>query len=208
MEATPAHGARGTCSAKTRAGTPCKRVAGWGTPGRAGRCSWHGGATPSGRAAAAREEVLRDAQTFGVELRDVDPLEALLVCVMAAAARLRWVRERSAEVRVPAKRVTSPEVLELARLERHTVELLARASKAAIDAGVAERQVRLAERQAEVVAAAGFAAFEAACRVLGVTPTNAAQTEYARAFGARLRLLEEDDGERVPAVLNNNGGLT
>lgn len=36
-----------TCGARTRAGTPCRRPAGWGTwhPG-AGRCKLHGGSTP------------------------------------------------------------------------------------------------------------------------------------------------------------------
>lgn len=35
------------CGAKTRAGTPCKKQAGWGTDHRGqGRCRLHGGATP------------------------------------------------------------------------------------------------------------------------------------------------------------------
>ena len=37
------------CGAKTRAGTPCKRPAGWGTDHVGeGRCKLHGGATPRG----------------------------------------------------------------------------------------------------------------------------------------------------------------
>jgi len=40
-----------TCGAKTRAGMPCRRPAGWGTdhPGE-GRCKLHGGANPRGPA--------------------------------------------------------------------------------------------------------------------------------------------------------------
>ncbi len=40
---------RQTCAARTRAGTPCQKPAGWGTahPGE-GRCKLHGGATPRG----------------------------------------------------------------------------------------------------------------------------------------------------------------
>lgn len=36
-----------TCGAKTRAGTPCKKPAGWGTNHKGtGKCKLHGGATP------------------------------------------------------------------------------------------------------------------------------------------------------------------
>lgn len=196
MEPGSAHGARAICGAKTRgAGTPCKRPAGWGTPGTTSRCSWHGGATPSGRVAAVREEVLRDAATFGVELREVDPGEALRVAVMAAAGRLRWLWARAAEVRVPDGGMFTPDVLELARFERQTVDMLIRASRAAIDSGVAAREVRLAERQGRLVGDAGLAAYRAACRVLEVTPTDAAQTEFARVFAQRLEVLQHEDDD-------------
>ncbi len=113
------------CGARTRSGASCRRPAGFGTPnpGR-GRCRAHGGMAPQVLARYEREDLLAEAESFGVELHEVDPGEALLVAVAAAAARLRWVHERSTGVRVPAERVTSPEVLELARLERQTLDML------------------------------------------------------------------------------------
>ncbi len=136
--------------------------------------------------------MLEEAQTSGVELVDVDPLEGLLVAVMAAAARLRWLRERARLVPVSPDRLTSPEVLELARLERQTVDLLVRASKAAIDAGVAERRVQLAQEQGAAIAEAARGAMD---EVADALPLET-RARFAKAFARRIRLLETGATER------------
>jgi hypothetical protein len=73
------------CGATTRSGAPCRRPAGFVTPnpGR-GRCRAHGGMAPQVLARYEREDLLADAGSFGVELHDVDPGEALLITVAAA----------------------------------------------------------------------------------------------------------------------------
>jgi len=79
------------CGAKTRQGGKCKNPAGFKTdhPG-SGKCAHHGGATPSGRIAAARET----AQRLGLELQ-MEPHDALLLTVRRAAA---WEAYCAAEV--------------------------------------------------------------------------------------------------------------
>ncbi|MEM7048894.1 MAG: HGGxSTG domain-containing protein [Acidobacteriota bacterium] len=67
------------CGAKTRAGTPCQQVAGWGTDHEgSGRCKLHGGAKPikHGRYSKVARDRLGDILD---ELReaDTDPLDAL-----------------------------------------------------------------------------------------------------------------------------------
>ena len=78
-----------TCGAKTRAGTPCQRPAGWGTDHAGeGRCKLHGGATPirSGRYSTVRRarlgKLIADYET------DPDPLNVL---PELAAARALFV---------------------------------------------------------------------------------------------------------------------
>lgn len=147
-------------------GTPCGQAAGWGTdhPG-IGACKLHGGSAPSGRVAAQREAAQAAVRTLGLPL-DIDPATALLDEVRRTAGHVTWLGERIAElapndlvqgVRGIRRRqgpdgddVTTeagPAVsvwLDLYQRERrHLVAVCA----AAVAAGVAERQVRLAEQQ-------------------------------------------------------------
>src|SRR4051794_28730210 len=71
----------------------CQRPAGWGTehPGWA-RCKLHGGASPGGRKAAAREMAHAMMPTLGRDL-EIEPTDALLVVVHREAGRLAWLRE-------------------------------------------------------------------------------------------------------------------
>lgn len=69
------HGAK--CGGTSRQGTPCKNAAGYKTdhPG-SGNCAFHGGATPSGRAAALTERADRLLHQHDAE-PVANPLEAL-----------------------------------------------------------------------------------------------------------------------------------
>src|SRR3954451_25258709 len=71
----------------------CQRPAGWGTehPGWA-RCKLHGGASPGGRKAAAREMAHAMMPTLGRDL-EIEPTDALLAVVHREAGRLAWLRE-------------------------------------------------------------------------------------------------------------------
>ena len=80
------------CGAQKRqGGDPCRQAAGWKTdhPG-VGRCALHGGSSPSGKAAAARQ--LLDAEVAQILDREgVTPIDNPVAELQALAGRiLRW----------------------------------------------------------------------------------------------------------------------
>ena len=148
----------------------CTRPAGWGTdhPGT-GRCKLHGGNTPNGRVFAQKQIAEQAVVTFGLP-REVDPHTALLEEVWRTAGHVAWLQAKVAELDAddlawgvtvehernsgehPGTDVTrqaSPSIwLSLYQSERaHLVKVAA----AAIAAGVAERQVRIAEQQGALI---------------------------------------------------------
>jgi hypothetical protein len=165
------------CGARTRSDGECRKSAGWGTPhlGR-GRCSLHGGCTPDHVKHAAREEALDFARNaLGAEVAD-DPLDALLQAVRLASGAVAYWRLQLHEEPDPPERLR--EGFRLAVLD------LAKISKAAVDAGVAERVVKITERMAEQITLAaeeGLAALK-----LDV----AQRTLFARVFAQALERLE------------------
>jgi hypothetical protein len=165
------------CGAKTRHKAPCKNVAGYGTSHLGyGNCKFHGGNAPNGVIHAARVA----ARHMAVEL-DVEPHDALLWCVKITAGEVRYFTEKisglEAEELVVAEektRVSSGDTVRetSSRADLHlwvharaqAVDRLARYSKMAIDAGVEERRVRLAETLATELSDI-FAAVFAALRL-------------------------------------------
>ncbi len=160
--------ARGAkCGSKTRSGGTCGRPAGAGTdhPGH-GHCKLHGGNTQNGQKFAARQQVLE----LGGEL-DMEPHEAILLAVRKAAMQVAFCAARVAELReeeLLAERVkvvrdadgstrvekTNEQHLNVwVRLHQEAVRDLSHLAKVAVDAGVAERQVRLAEQLVGDIAA-------------------------------------------------------
>ena len=165
-------GLDGKCGARKRDGSGghCTQIAGWGTDhvGQ-GRCRLHGGATKS-HVSAAKTEVARQAvATYGLP-REVDPAAALLEEVHRSAGHVAWLQEKVREFEADdlvwgvveevdkgsgeftgtdTTRASKPNVwLELYRAERkHLTDVC----KAALAAGIAERQVRLAEQQGALI---------------------------------------------------------
>lgn len=149
----------------------CTRPAGWGTdhPG-AGRCKLHGGSTPNGRAYAQKQIAAAAVVTFGLP-REIDPHAALLEEVHRTAGHVAWLQSKVAEFdedelvwgktiehernsgEFPGTDVTRqarPNIwLALYQAERAH---LTKVAAAAIAAGVAERQVRIAEQQGQLIA--------------------------------------------------------
>lgn len=138
----------------------CSKPAGWGTdhPGE-GQCKYHGGGTAVGNriAATASLETL-----IGYKV-NVSPLDALLLCVRIAAAevvlftaKLDEIDENELKTRPRSEQLDKagrvhdlkgPETLNLWMKERQkAMDRLTRYSKMALDAGVEERLVSLAER--------------------------------------------------------------
>lgn len=154
--------AHGVCGANKKNGEGvCKRPAGWGTNHvGVGRCKLHGGKTQAGtRSAAAPALELLVGHTV-----DVDPMEALLMCVRISAAEVAYFSHQVSLIKDETELITRPthqvaagkdpikmwlkadRQLNLWVRERHkAMERLARYSKMAIDAGVEERLVRVAE---------------------------------------------------------------
>jgi hypothetical protein len=92
------HAESSKCGAKNRAGLPCGRPAGWGTPHPGiGRCKLHGGSSPNANRAAERElqrrEVERAVTEWGLEV-DTSPTEAMLAQVRKAAGRVAAIEWR------------------------------------------------------------------------------------------------------------------
>lgn len=164
-------------------GETCRRPAGWGTPSKTGKCRLHGGNTPSHRRHAERAEAERAVATYGLPV-DVDPREALLQEVHRTAGHVAWLAEvvaalsddalgwsvaeqttrrvvigqdrdgdggQEGEV-VDTKRRAAPHVLvTMYQAER---KHLREVSRDAVNAGVAERAVQLAEQQGTALAGA------------------------------------------------------
>jgi hypothetical protein len=136
------------CGAKKKNGDSCRAFAGQGTehPG-VGRCKYHLGGTKTHRTHAVRQEAQRRSIEFGQSL-PVEPTEALLGVLHLSAGHLSWVREELAAT--DDKRSFDAQVL--LRLFNDERDRVARIAKAALDAGVQERHIKLAERYGELIA--------------------------------------------------------
>ncbi len=137
-------GKDGKCNCKKRDGSDgrCQQRAGYGTdhPGF-GACVYHGGDSPSLRRHAAKVEARMLAQEL-----DMEPDVALAWMVRAAAGVVAFLQERISQ------EDTEPEALMWVGLYGEERDRLAKAAKLMLDAGVAERQVKLAEEQGAIVA--------------------------------------------------------
>ena len=157
------------CTGTTRNGTSCKRRPGYGTahPG-VGPCVDHEGnrngiqAPALAEASAEGRRVIERSRFYGVPL-DVSPTEALLGEVKRAAGIVLWLSEKLGELpdELPEMSqvhefdkggtVYATDRAEWLRLYLAERQHLARVSKLAIDAGIAQEQVRLARAQAGIV---------------------------------------------------------
>jgi hypothetical protein len=163
--------------------TTCRNRAGEGTdhPGY-GHCKFHGGTTEAGRKSAARsygrDLIEREKARFGGDrqlLDGVSPEEALLEEVRRSVAMVRFLEDAIAKWQMDADpNIPSSSTGGLPRLvdetsrgaasftdEREWLMLYreerkhaAQVSSLAINAGLAERMVRIAEKQGEVMATA------------------------------------------------------
>lgn len=141
-------GVRAICGAKRYNGQACRYNAGHGTthPG-IGRCRKHGGGSPSGKAAAHGEQAERQlvelADSYSQERPDTGPHELLLEEVRRTAGLVDWLETRL-RLRVPGETPDYKAALER-RFDKERANLV-KACATAIAAGVAERQVAIAEK--------------------------------------------------------------
>lgn len=123
----------------------CRRYPGEGTPHFGlGYCRSHSN--------AFTEELWREAMDVAREL-NINPWDALIKAVKVAAGRAAWVDIQLADaVRRNDGEPGHPEVKGWLKESRDERMMMARVSKAALDAGVAERMVRNIEVEGEIVA--------------------------------------------------------
>lgn len=169
------------CGAKNRQGEPCQNRAGKGTAHVGfGRCRSHGGLTPNGKAQGARLMALAELGPMGGEV-DVNPLDALLYTVRRGSGLAALYR-----LQAEACAADGRDAAMYADLEAKALGDLARWAKMAIDAGVAERMVRIAEGTGERLASALEDALE------GEELGPGARLRIVQRFGASLSRLERE----------------
>lgn len=148
-----------------------ERCANWAAKG-GNVCRFHGGNAPHVKAARQRRveeaKLTAAAVTLGLPL-EIDPAEALLQAVWEAAGNVAFYRElvqhlehrwdEMNKARENGKRpLLEPDLFGVPAI--HVVvglydqerDRLARYAKAAVDAGIAERRVQIAEQQGEQIA--------------------------------------------------------
>lgn len=173
------------CGAVKR-GNACRRPAGWGTehPGF-GHCKLHGGNTPGGKKAALKAAAAAMARADVIEI-DVNAVDGVLYPIRRMAALAMHYRRRMAAMDPGADGWVW-----WADREREALDDLARWSKMALDAGVAERKVQLAERWGQQIAAA----LDDAIGPVNLQP--AVRAGIVERFAASLTLLEQADDEPI-----------
>jgi len=136
------------CDYLRQNGERCKQPSGAGTQHKGfGACRHHGGNSPAHNVSAARMAVRQMAQELCV-----DPVTALLSTVHQTAGMVQWVRNQIETFEGNDDPETfALELGLLAELYDKERNNLAKFSKMAIDAGIAERQVQLAEATAQVL---------------------------------------------------------
>lgn len=176
------------CDARTKSGTRCRREAGWGTNHLgAGACKLHGGRTQSGELYGAKQlATAYAAERFG--LSGLQPTDALLMCIRDTAGFIAYCKMQLAGVEAD-KLLVNGERTAWLRLQQDRTKDLAHFSKMALDAGVAERMVRLAENMGRLLAAA----FAQAIDPLDLSDKQ--RQEVVRRFGAAVAELEQADPE-------------
>lgn len=178
-----------------RDGKPCRRSKGYGTDHLGiGPCKFHLGNTRNVIRAAARFKAQQALVRLGQPIEQ-DPQQALLELVWEAAGNVAFLRQEVGKLggalvgdvksldREGAEHAVSEDVRALVKLYGDWTDKLAKYSKACIDAGIAERQVQLAEAQ-------GYAIRDLIESVLDALNLDEDQRQVGRQVaGQKLRVL-------------------
>jgi hypothetical protein len=139
------------CGATKASGDKCVLAAGWGTPHPGiGRCKWHGGLNPAAIKKAMAKEM---NHLLGFEM-EIEPFEALLWCIKITAGEVHWLSLQLSNVKQDEwlePTHTGKRLNVWARQRAEAIDRLAKFSKWAIDAGLQERRVQLAEMYGEAL---------------------------------------------------------
>lgn len=154
------------CGGTTR-GKPgkCRRSAGWGTDhvGR-GYCKLHMGSTPAHSQHAAKIGAVQALTALGQPVTR-DPIQALLDLLYEALGNVAFLRQEAAKLGVEligfkygaaagvGTYVQSEEARGIVALYGEWWDRAAKVAKMAVDAGIAKKQVEIAQQQADTLAA-------------------------------------------------------
>lgn len=117
------------------------------------RCVNHAGETTEKAKARGQANRMRAAFAEIPASEYVDPGDVLLWAVTVAARQVAWLRGLIGDRLDAGTSIDAEGVAVLVKLEQDERTAVTRAAKMALDAGIAERQVRLAERTAEQLVA-------------------------------------------------------
>lgn len=157
----------------------------------------HGGSSPSGRKAAGKEAALAFAKGALGAAVSGSPLDAMQESVDLSRGLVAYYRHELAAA--ATRRPIDVERIELLRPQyAEAIKLETACAKAAIDSGIAERRQLLAERQAELLAAA---IADGLAEAFGELATPERRARFARVVGARLLVLE---GTEDPLVVDGS----
>lgn len=140
-------------------GGVCCQPAGWGTEHKgSGPCKLHGGGLPSVNRNHIKKLETKRMAVYGDKI-EVDPHQAVLDTVHRTAGHVAWLFDKiqalhEVEGDMTLHQYTSMGIRASVWVEMYERErmMLLRASKAAVDMGVSERQVQLAEEQGRMIA--------------------------------------------------------
>lgn len=168
--------------------------------GRAASPRYPDGVTSTG----LQESFRRDALVYGQRL-PVNPYRALLDEVQWRAGHVAWLREELQREGYDSLTVVDHQGnrVESVWLKRYDIERrhLDRACRLAIDAGIAERYVQLAELQGQTLYSSLRSALDQTFTELGLTAAD--QERFASVFGAAFRSALEAESRgptRPPTV--------
>ena len=179
-------GEDGKCNAKGRAGRPCARPAGWGTPHPGyGACKLHGGSMLNHMIKAQREIIQHEAESLGLSIEQ-DPATAIINLVWRCVGDLTFYSSKVAEEELLQVEVGPNGSKKLSAhpwtvLYHQAEDRLAQVSQAALRAGVEERKVRLAERDAQTI----FTAIQSSLAQLGMNDSD--MSRFRNIFAVELQ---------------------
>jgi hypothetical protein len=140
------------CGALTNAGGECKQPAGAGTNHLGvGRCSHHTGNAPNTR----KNAIMQEAVVFMGAPKDINPLDAILWCIRITAGEVEWLSTEIAKVPMELwieQTYVGKQMNVLQRSRADAQDRLVRYSRDAVQLGLAERAVRLAENFGALIA--------------------------------------------------------
>jgi hypothetical protein len=181
--------ARGYCGAMNRKGHPCTRPAGWGTSHSGiGNCKHHGGSTPNGVKYAGRRGLELEAIKLGFSI-EMEPDDLMLNTVYFAAGALAFATQRAAAIEEKDYETDGARIAQ-ARLA-DAMDRSARVAKMAMDAGISDRRIRLAQRWGESIASV----IEDAMRDMAEFFPPDVRTRFAQRIQAGMARLERGEIE-------------